>query len=158
MDDLLGLKDDGLLWYQMAIRAIIAYFVVLLLIRLGNKRFLGKLTSHDIILAIILGSIVSRGITGAAPLWTTLITAAALILLHGALSYASIKFDWVGRWVKGKRKCLVDEGELMKDTMLASKISEEDIMIEARKNGIRNIDEIKYAYLERNGDISVIKK
>src|SRR5690606_26510398 len=135
-------KDGGIDWYQMVLRAIIAYFAVLLMIRLGNKRFLGKLTSHDIILAIILGSIVSRGITGAAPFFTTLVTASILILLHGFLSYGAIKFDFLGRILKGKRKTLIKDGVMDKEAMKESKITEDDIMMEARKSGIKDINEI----------------
>ena len=158
INDVLGLKEEGLEWYQMALRAIISYLAILLMIRIGNKRFLGKLTSHDIILAIILGSIVSRGITGAAPLWTSLITAMVLIILHGTLSYLALKNDKVGSWVKGKRKVLIEDGVMDKETMKSSKISEEDIMMAARSNGVNDMEEIKCAYLEKNGDISVIKK
>lgn len=158
IDELLGLKDGSIDWYQMALRAIIAYFAVLIMIRLGNKRFLGKLTSHDIILAIILGSIVSRGVTGAAPLFTTLLTAFILIILHGLLSYGAIKYDFIGRMLKGKRKTLIKGGEIDKKAMMESKITEEDIMMEARKNGISDIKEIDCAYFERSGDISFIKK
>ncbi len=158
IDEVLGLKDGGIDWYQMVLRAIIAYFAVLLMIRLGNKRFLGKLTSHDIILAIILGSIVSRGITGAAPFFTTLVTASILILLHGFLSYGAIKFDFLGRILKGKRKTLIKDGVMDKEAMKESKITEDDIMMEARKSGIKDINEIDCAYFERSGDISIITK
>ena len=158
IDDLLGLKDGGLESYQMVIRAVLVYFAVLLMIRIGNKRFLGKLTSLDIILAIILGSIVSRGVTGSAPLIPTLIAAAALVVLHSVLSYIALKNDFVGRWLKGKSKCLIKEGRIDREMMQKSRISEEDIMTAARRKGINEIEDIEEAYLEKNGDISIIKK
>lgn len=158
VDELLGLKDEGLGWYQMALRAIIAYFAVLLMIRFGNKRFLGKLTSYDIILAIILGSIVSRGITGASPLVATLVTALILVLLHGFLSFGALKFDFISKLLKGSKRTLIEDGKMDKKAMKQSRITEDDIMMEARKNGVLKLQEIKCAYLERSGDISIIRK
>jgi uncharacterized membrane protein YcaP (DUF421 family) len=158
INEILGSQDGELSWYQMAVRAAIAYFAVLLMIRFGNKRFLGKLTSHDIILAIILGSIVSRGITGPSPLFATLITATILVVLHGILSYGAIKFDFISNLLKGSKRTLIEDGKMDKDAMKQSRITEDDIMMEARKNGIIEMDDIQYAYLERSGDISIIRK
>ncbi len=157
IDNLLGL-DDGIEWYQMALRAVITYLAVVLMIRIGSKRFLGKLTSFDIILAIILGSILSRGITGASPFFVSLLTALILVLVHSGLSSLALKHDFVSRILKGRRKALIKNGELEKDTMKSSKITKEDILTAAREEGIEKIEDIEEAYLERNGEISIIKK
>src|SRR3546814_818751 len=74
---------------QMAARAVVVYIVTLLVVRLGKKRFLGKATAFDVILGIMLGSIVSRAITGNAPFLPAL-AAAVLIALHW--SFSALRF------------------------------------------------------------------
>ena len=44
----------------MALRTVIVYAITLLIVRAGNKRFIGESTAFDVILGIMLGSIMSR--------------------------------------------------------------------------------------------------
>jgi uncharacterized membrane protein YcaP (DUF421 family) len=59
---ILGVGSDSLNWYQVALRALIVYIAALIMVRVGEKRFLGKNTAFDVIIGIILGSVVSRAI------------------------------------------------------------------------------------------------
>src|ERR687891_436755 len=78
----LGLQGEQIKVMQMGLRAVIVYVVTVAIVRLGKKRFMGRTTAFDVILGIMLGSIVSRGVTGNAPLVPTLGAAAALMLMH----------------------------------------------------------------------------
>ena len=82
----IGLESQQLEFWQMALRAVIVYVVTLIMVRLGKKRFMGKATAFDMILGIMLGSIVSRAITGNAPLVPALAATATLIALHSVLT------------------------------------------------------------------------
>jgi hypothetical protein len=70
-----GDGDDQLNAAQMALRAVVVYVVTVIIVRLGKKRFMGQGTAFDVILGIMLGSIVSRAITGNAPFFPALATA-----------------------------------------------------------------------------------
>jgi hypothetical protein len=78
----IGLESRDMEVWQMVLRAAIVYAVTLAMVRLGKKRFMGKATAFDMILGIMLGSIVSRAITGNAPLVPALAVTATLIALH----------------------------------------------------------------------------
>ena len=67
---------------QMALRAIVVYVATVLIVRLGKKRFMSRATAFDVILAIMLGSLVSRAIAGSAPFVPTLVASAVLLALH----------------------------------------------------------------------------
>ncbi|HWQ92886.1 MAG TPA: hypothetical protein VN673_14515 [Clostridia bacterium] len=58
---------------KAAIRAILIFGVTLIIVRLGSKRFLSKATAIDVIVAIMLGSVMSRGIDGSRPLLPTMV-------------------------------------------------------------------------------------
>ena len=60
---LLGLGSGDLSTGQMVARAILVYAAMLVIVRLGERRFLGKSTPFDFILGIMLGSVGSRAIT-----------------------------------------------------------------------------------------------
>src|SRR5215207_9867170 len=71
----IGLDSHDINVAQMALRAVIVYVVTVIIVRLGKKRFMGQGTAFDVILGIMLGSIVSRAITGNAPFFPALAAA-----------------------------------------------------------------------------------
>src|SRR3954453_1049103 len=56
----IGLDNQEMTFWQMALRAVIVFMVPLAMVRLGKKRFMGEATAFDVILGIMLGSIVSQ--------------------------------------------------------------------------------------------------
>jgi uncharacterized membrane protein YcaP (DUF421 family) len=78
----IGLKSEEIGVLQMSLRAAIVFVVTLAIVRLGKRRFLGRATAFDVILGIMLGSIVSRAVTGNAPFVPALAAAAMLMLMH----------------------------------------------------------------------------
>src|SRR5690606_2054685 len=60
----IGVDGDDLTVWQMALRALLIYVAAILLVKAGEKRFMGKNTAFDMILGIILGSVLSRAVTG----------------------------------------------------------------------------------------------
>src|SRR5260370_8011421 len=77
---------------QIAVRAIFVFLVWLAIVRMADRRLLGKYSAFDVVLAVMLGSVLSRAINGAAPLWGTLAAAAVLVPMHWVLTFLS--FHW----------------------------------------------------------------
>jgi uncharacterized membrane protein YcaP (DUF421 family) len=125
---LLGLEAEDLSITQMALRAIIVYVAALLMVRLGEKRFSGKNTAFDVILGIILGSVVSRAITGSSPFFPTLATGFVLVGLHWLFAMIAFRSDRFGTLIKGSPRMLVKDGEMLWDAMRKSNISRNDLL------------------------------
>src|ERR1700730_8275717 len=96
---------------QMVCRAIISFFLTLLLIRLAGIRTFGKKTPFDNVITIMLGSIFSRVVIGASPFIATTLACLAFVLIHRLLAWASIYKDWIGRLVKGEASSLYADGK-----------------------------------------------
>jgi uncharacterized membrane protein YcaP (DUF421 family) len=153
----LGLDSQQLASWQMALRAVIVYAVTLAMIRLGKKRFMGKATAFDMILGIMLGSIVSRAITGNAPLVPSLAATATLIALHSALTAVACRWHGFGEMIKGQPRVLVRDGRKDEEAMRTAHLTDRDLEEDLRRHGITSIEGIAEARLERNGDISIVK-
>ncbi|WP_347157807.1 DUF421 domain-containing protein [Pontibacter chitinilyticus] len=160
IDIAFGIHDETLTWWQMSLRAVGIFFAALLIIRIGNHRIFGKNTAFDIILGIIYGSILSRAINGSAPFFPSVAAAFTLVLLHkglAALAYHS--HSGIGNLLKGSPKLLVKDGELQRENMRQNSVTEHDLEEAMRSSGnTADPRHIKAAYLERSGDISIIKK
>jgi len=159
ISQVLGLEQDDLSVWHMAIRAFVVYVAALAMVRLGEKRFRGENTAFDLILGIILGSVVSRAVTGQAPFLPTLGAGFVLVGLHWLFSVLSFHSDRFGTLVKGSHRTLVKDGEILWDEMQESHITKNDLLDALRTQAnIADVGQVKEARLERGGGISVIPK
>jgi len=154
---ILGLGVEELSLEQMAVRVPIVYITAVIVVRLGKKRFLGKNTAFDVIIGIMLGSILSRAITGNSPFFPTLAASFVLMGIHWLFAALAFRLDRFGPFIKGRPRTLVENGEILWDAMRKSYITQNDLLEAARSEAkITELDKIKTACLERSGDISVI--
>lgn len=159
IDWLLGLGLDAreLTVAQTSLRAAVVFVLATAMIRVGHKRFMGKSTALDVMLGIVFGSVVSRAITGNAAFFPTLAAGFVLVIMHWVVTGIAFRSDTVGRIVKGGIKELVRDGEIQWREMKSSGITEKDLLEAMRIKGDEpDIKKIKAAYLERDGDISVL--
>jgi uncharacterized membrane protein YcaP (DUF421 family) len=144
---------------QVAARSAVLYVIGLVVVRLGKSRVLSRATPLDIILGIVLGSLLSRGITGGASISGTTAAAVTLIAFHWVLTALCCHYHGLGNLVKGHAHLLISNGEIDWKSMRQSHISQHDLLEELRLNA--NIDDpsqVKCAYKERSGDIGVVKR
>lgn len=142
--------------WQMIPRTIVVYVVALLLIRIGKRRFLGGYTTFDILLGFVVGSIMSRAITGAITFINMFFVVATLVGLHWIIAILTYYFD-TNNVVKNSARQLVKDGEIDDNAMQESKLGENDLLQAMRQKGnVESLDKVKSAYLERDGSITVI--
>lgn len=158
-DSLLGLSADTLSIYHILMRCVVIYILGIALVRIGKKRFIGKMTAFDMIIAIIIGSLLSSAITTTDYFFALLASSLLLILLHRLFSNIAARSDYFGDWIKGHERVVVENGEILWDAMKKSNLSEQDLLQTIRLNArVGEVSKVKIARLERNGDISVILK
>ena len=154
----IGIEPKQLTFLQVSIRGILVFVVTILIVRLTSKRSLAEKTAFDAVLVVILGSMLARAINGSGPFFATLGGGFVLVLLHRLFGLAAYYSHSFGILVKGKPAVLVVNGRIQHETMLWNQIShhdlEEDMRLEAK---IEDLSQIKFARIERSGDISFMK-
>lgn len=144
--------------WQLVLRTIVVYGVALLIIRVAKRRFMGGFTTFDILLGFVVGSVLSRAITGAIRFIDMLFVISVLVSMHWIIAvigyYAS---GVISKTVKNSARQLIKDGEVIEEAMRASKIGENDLMQAVRNKGnVDSLDKVKSAYLERDGSITII--
>ena len=100
------LQGDNIL--ATTVRTLFVYAFALAAVRLGSKRFLSQASAFDVIVAIMLGSILSRAVRPEADLGPTLLSAALLVAVHWVLAALTARLDWFGPLVKGRPKATLE--------------------------------------------------
>ncbi|MDT3403247.1 DUF421 domain-containing protein [Mucilaginibacter terrae] len=157
IQDAFGSGQD-LAMLQMCIRAVVVFFMALIMVRISGRRTFGKRTAFDNTLVIILGAVLSRAIVGASPFWATICSGFLLVVLHRLLAYACIKSSFLDRHLKGMSMPLYQNGKLNKHNLTRSLLTERDIMSDVRSKGnATKLEEVHEIYMESNGEVSVIR-
>lgn len=157
----LGLEWEGrdLTMTHMALRAVVVFVLSIVMLKVGDKRFMGKSTALDVFLGIVFGSTVSRAITGNAPFFPALAGGLTLVLLHWLFAAVAFRSQGFGRLVKGRSNLLVRDGEILWDAMRKSHVTTHDLEEALRREGEEpDVKRVKEAHLERNGDISILMR
>lgn len=155
----LGNEPKALTFVQIAIRGIIVFIVSLIMVRLGDKRFLSKKTAFDAILGLILASMLARAVNGSSAFWPTLGGGFILVGLHRLIAFASRRWHAFGILVKGTSDLVVRDGKIVEAGLKRNDLSEHDLEEDMRLKGqLDEISKIKVAYAERDGNISIVPK
>lgn len=141
------------------LRATIGFFTLLILTRLLGKQQVSELTVFDYILGITIGSTASSLTTdltsGALPHWAGLVTWVGFAFL---MQVVSVKWRKASRLVDGVPSVVIMNGMIMEDAMRKMRYTVSDLLEQLRSKDVFDIKQVEFAVLERNGQISVLKK
>lgn len=151
----IGRQDGDIAWWQMSIRGVLIMVYGLVLLRLAGRRAFGELAPLDFIIAILVGSSLSRALTANAPFLPTLAATAAIVGAYIGITRLAVHFRALGWLVKGDVVQLVHDGKIDWGAMRREGISKGDLEEELREKGVRGLGEVTAAHLERSGTISV---
>jgi len=155
----LGTRPEDLTFVQISLRGITVFVATLIMIRLGHKRSLARKTAFDAVLLIILASVLSRAINGSAAFFATLGGSVIIVLVHRMLAFIAYHSHWFGCLIKGSPEVIVENGEMVLETMRINHISKHDLDEDLRLDAkLDDIAKVKVARVERSGDISFIKR
>jgi uncharacterized membrane protein YcaP (DUF421 family) len=160
LDHVLGLSIEShdLTFAHMTARGFVVFAFAVILVRLADRRFLGRNAGFDAMLLVILGSVLSRGVNGQAAFFPTLGVSAVLVFLHHLLATAAFHSHAFSRLVKGNCRVLVQKGQVDPGALKKFRITHDDLLENLRLNGnVAGTEAVKAATLERNGEVSVIK-
>lgn len=144
-------------WGEESARAILVFVFGLLAVRVAGRRVFGKWAALDIVVSVIVGSNLSRAITGGAPLFSTLTATAAILAMHWLFAQAAARWRWVSRIVEGKPVTLAVGTGADRGKRLRWSVSDADVQEALRAAGLEDAASARALILEPSGKLTVVK-
>jgi uncharacterized membrane protein YcaP (DUF421 family) len=142
------------------IRTAAIYLFLLLVFRLAGKRSLADTNTFEFVILLIISECTQQALVGNDYSVTT--SCLAITTLIGAglvLGYVKQKSPMMERLLDGLPVVIVKDGQLLRQQMDKLRIDEEDILEAAHsQEGLARLDQVRYAIVERNGQITVIPR
>ena len=140
------------------LRAMFGYLFLILITRIVGRRPGKQLTPFEFVLIFFLGGLTLTGMVGSeVSLTNAVCQIITLALTHYLLTLARSRMPRIARLLDGTALTLLEKGEWHVNTKQRMGIQDEDVMAMARDQGLKTLQEIGVATLERNGEISIIK-
>ena len=136
------------------LRTIILYLFIIVGIRLMGKRQVGELEPSELVLALLIADLAAVPMQDfGIPLLTGIIPILTLLCLTMALSVLTMKSVRFRAVLCGRPSIIVENGKLHQREMQKNRFTVDELMEELRMKGITDLNSIKYAILETNGQI-----
>ena len=138
------------------IRTILIYILLLVVMRISGKRQIGELQISELVTTFLLSDIASYPLTNPGiPILNAVIPIFTLIALEIIFSFLTTKCAFLKNLLDGKPSILILHGKIQKKEMERLRLSMDDLLCELRLKNISSVDDVDYAILEQNGQISV---
>jgi len=139
-------------------RIALAYVVIMIGFRIMGKRELSQLSPFELVTLLLIPEIFAQAIIGedfsmtnAVVAFTTLL---ALVFVTSVMAHRSRRF---GTILEAQPSVLVAHGELVETNLNRERITPDELYSELRMSGLEDLSLVKWAILESDGNISVVR-
>ena len=155
MNDLL---HPSLPYLDLFIRGTVVYLSILILLRISGKRQMGQMGATEFVAILLISNAVQNSMNGGdnsltGGLWLALI----LIAMSTLISYLTYRSPLFSTIFEGTPTVLVHKGKWIPRNLRRERMSEAEIRILLRKQGVHHLSEVETVILEADGTVSVVR-
>lgn len=141
------------------IRTFILYIVVIFSVRFMGKRQLGQLQPTELVITMFISNIATMALEDQdVPLITGIVPILFLVSFDIIISVFTMKYSGFRKFVSGSPQIVINKGVLDTKKLKTLRMSQDDLTEALRGIEIFNIDEVQFAVVETNGQISAYQK
>ena len=143
------------LW-EIALRAVVVYAFLLLLLRVGGRRQIGQLSPFDFVLVLVVSNALQNSMNGGDnSLVGGMVSAAVLVALNFAIARFASRSRKAERVLEGVPRVLMHNGRIYEEVLSSESLTHEELERALRAAGACDASEVHFAILETTGQISV---
>lgn len=140
-------------------RTFIFYILIIIIYRFMGKREVGQLSIIDLIVSILIAELAAISIDNREEgIFLSILPIFFLLLIQILLSKISIRFPRFRNMVDGVPSIIINNGKVNFKEMIRQRYNLDDLLTQLREQKIKTIEDVDFAILENNGNLSVFSK
>ncbi|WP_217913935.1 DUF421 domain-containing protein [Miltoncostaea marina] len=144
---------------ETVLRGTVVFVAIFLLMRLTGQREAGGLGISDVLLVVLVAEAAAGGLgRSSESLADAILLIATIIAWSVAVDAVAYRFPRLAGLLKARPRALVEDGRPNRRLMRRELMTHEELMAQLRLHGVTDLDEVRWAYLEPNGMVSVIRR
>ncbi len=146
-------------WWEFILRGVIIYVFLIILLRLTGKRQIGQMAPFDLVLLLVLSNAVQNSMNGGDnSVIGGMISAVTLVGLNWLIGILTFRSKTAEALIEGRPELLIHNGRLFEQALVKSKLTRHELMSALREAGCAEVEDVRCAMLEDDGNISVIPR
>lgn len=142
---------------QVAVRGTVIYVVIFFLVRVIPNRQVGGVGMNDLLLVVLIASAATNALAGDYKSITNgVVLVTTIVFWSYAFNWAGHRFPALHRLFHPTPRPLIKDGEVQRDNMRRELITEEELVGKLRRQGISEVEGVKEAHVESDGQVSVV--
>ena len=142
--------------FEVGFRSTVMFIILLVVLKLTGKRGIKQLSVFETVIIISLGSAAGDPMfyedVGLVPAIGVFIV---VLLLYRLVTWLTGKSQAFERLMEGKTECLIENGAFSPNKFERESLSQDEFFSELRLKSIEHLGQVRQAYLETTGDVSV---
>lgn len=145
--------------FQIIYKTILCYFFILFCLKIMGKREIGEISAFDIVVFFIISELFSLSLNEPEhSILRSIIPVSIIVLLQLVTALISLYVSKFRSLMEGKKSYLIYKGVIQQNEMKRQRYTIEDLMAQLRMKEIQTPQDVEYAILENNGELTIIKK
>lgn len=142
---------------ELFVRGSLVYFTLFAILRFLPNRQVGAVGIADLLLVVLFANAAQNAmVSNYKAITDGLILVATIIFWNYTLNWLGYRFPQVQRFLSPPPLLLVKDGHLLHSNMRRELITQAELMIQLRKQGVEKLAEVKKAFMEADGSITII--
>jgi uncharacterized membrane protein YcaP (DUF421 family) len=145
--------------WELVVRGTAMYLFLFLLFRVVVKRRVGSIGMADILILVIVADAAQNGMSGEYRSVTeAFILVATLISWNMFIDWLTFRFPKLQQTLEPPPLPLIQNGRVLWRNLRHELVSEAELRTKLREHGVKDPSEVEKAYMEPDGEVTVLKK
>ena len=141
------------------LKTVFVYFLVIFAFRIMGKRQISQLQPNELVITLLISELAIMPIQDDATFFMhSILPMLLLVLLEILISFIMIKNGKLRKIICGSPVIIIADGKILQNELKKQRIAIEDLFSQLRNKDVFSIEEVKYAIIETDGRLSVLKK
>lgn len=142
---------------NLVIRFIFVYFFMVFSMKLMGKRQVGQMQMSELVGAFFLSELATYTVTDLKiPLLYSLVLILLMIGIEVFVSFLTVKIPLFKKMFDFAPSLLIREGRVLRQSMRNNRLTLDELLSMLRLNGYYRVSDVRFAFLEPNGQLSVV--
>ncbi len=144
---------------ELVVRGTAMYLGLMVIVRVLLRRDIGAVGVADVLFVVIIADAAQNAMSGEyKSIADGMVLVGTLVVWNALLDYLSFRSPAFSRLMDSPARPLIRNGQLIRANLRREWITRDELMGLLRTHGVEDTAQVKAAYLEANGEISVIKR